>query len=47
MSRATKPSAAPFVPDTVDLDALSHAADGCHGCDLYRDAEHTVFGAGR
>jgi DNA polymerase len=47
MSRATKPSAAPFVPDTVDLEALSHAADGCHGCDLYRDAEQTVFGAGR
>ncbi|MHA4852626.1 UdgX family uracil-DNA binding protein [Rhodococcus sp. MSC1_016] len=47
MPRATKQSAAAFVPDTVDLDALSDAAGGCRGCDLYRDAEQTVFGAGK
>jgi DNA polymerase len=47
MPRATKQSAAPFVPDTVDLDALSDAAGGCRGCGLYRDAEQTVFGAGK
>lgn len=46
MSRAAKPSAAPFVPDAVDLDTLSRAAQGCRGCALYRDAGQTVFGAG-
>ena len=39
--------AAQFVPDVRSLDALAEAAKQCHGCDLYRDAEHTVFGAGR
>lgn len=41
-----KTSAAEYVPDTVDLDALASAARDCHGCDLYRNAEQTVFGAG-
>jgi uracil-DNA glycosylase family protein len=42
---ATKaPGAAP--PETSDLDRLSSAAAGCHGCDLYRDATQTVFGEG-
>lgn len=41
-----KTSAAEYVPDTMDLDALAAAAHDCHGCDLYRDAEQTVFGAG-
>lgn len=41
-----KTSAAEFVPDTVDLDALAAAAHDCHGCELYKDAEQTVFGAG-
>jgi DNA polymerase len=39
-------SAADFVPDTVDLDELEAAADGCKGCDLYLNANQTVFGAG-
>jgi uracil-DNA glycosylase len=39
-------TAADFVPDTQDLDELSQAADGCKGCDLYLNANQTVFGAG-
>ena len=40
-------SAADFLPpDPVDIDALRVAAAGCRGCDLYRDATQTVFGAG-
>lgn len=41
-----KRSAADFVPDSHDLDALADAAQGCKGCDLYLDANQTVFGAG-
>lgn len=40
------PGAADFVPRTDDLAALADAAQGCKGCDLYRDATQTVFGAG-
>ncbi|MCV7287442.1 UdgX family uracil-DNA binding protein [Mycolicibacterium wolinskyi] len=35
-----------FVPDSRDLEVLTTAARGCRGCDLYRDASQTVFGAG-
>ncbi|APE14576.1 uracil-DNA glycosylase [Mycobacterium sp. WY10] len=35
-----------FVPQTHDLDQLAEAARTCQGCDLYRDAEQTVFGEG-
>lgn len=38
--------AAPFVPDGRSIERLARAAGGCQGCDLYRDAEQTVFGAG-
>jgi uracil-DNA glycosylase len=41
-----KQSAADFVPDSHDLDTLADAAKGCKGCDLYLDANQTVFGAG-
>jgi DNA polymerase len=41
-----QPTAAPFVPQTTDLDDLRAAAAGCQGCDLYKDAIQTVFGAG-
>jgi len=44
---ATKPSAAPYLPQDRDLDSLTAAAKGCHGCDLFRDATQTVFGRGR
>ena len=39
-------SAAPFVPNTTSLRALSAAAHECRGCDLYRTATQVVFGAG-
>jgi DNA polymerase len=35
-----------FIPETRGLGALAEAARVCHGCDLYRDAEQTVFGEG-
>jgi len=40
-------TAADFVPDTHDLDELAKAAQSCKGCDLYLNANQTVFGAGR
>ena len=40
-------SAADFLPAERDLDSLQRAAQGCRGCDLYRDATQTVFGEGR
>jgi DNA polymerase len=42
----TVPTAAPFVPPVTDLDVLRDSARNCHGCDLYRNATQTVFGAG-
>ncbi len=35
-----------YVPHTRDLDELAKAARSCRGCDLYRDADQTVFGEG-
>jgi uracil-DNA glycosylase len=40
-------SAAEFLPPSRSLKALEAAAQGCRGCDLYKDATQTVFGAGR
>ena len=34
------------MPAGADLDALSEAAEGCRGCDLYEGATHAVFGEG-
>jgi uracil-DNA glycosylase len=39
-------SAAEFVPASRSLKALRHAAAGCRGCPLWRDATQAVFGAG-
>lgn len=39
-------TAADFVPEQADLEALRKAACGCEGCDLYRHATQTVFGEG-
>jgi uracil-DNA glycosylase len=40
-------SAEPFVPKAArSIAALSSAARECEGCDLFRDATQTVFGAG-
>jgi len=35
-----------YVPADAGLDELRTAAAGCRGCDLYRHATRTVFGAG-
>jgi uracil-DNA glycosylase family protein len=35
-----------YVPDTDDLTDLAGAAEGCRGCDLFKDADQVVFGAG-
>lgn len=35
-----------YIPDTRALPRLRSAAAGCQGCELHRDAEQTVFGAG-
>ncbi|MGN6275896.1 MAG: UdgX family uracil-DNA binding protein [Solirubrobacterales bacterium] len=40
-------SAADFLPQSRSLKALAEAAEGCRGCELYKDATQTVFGAGR
>jgi uracil-DNA glycosylase family protein len=40
-------SAAEFLPEKLTLKALAEAADGCRGCDLYKDATQAVFGEGR
>jgi DNA polymerase len=41
-----EPGAARFVPDSHDIGELAAAAEHCEGCELYRDATQTVFGAG-
>jgi DNA polymerase len=46
MARTTKTSAAPFLPDRLNLAALRRAAQHCEGCELYRNATQTVFGEG-
>ena len=43
---AAAPTAAPFVPETLDLPTLESAASGCQGCELFADATQTVFGDG-
>ena len=35
-----------YVPQSLELGQLAEAACGCQGCDLYLDAERTVFGEG-
>jgi uracil-DNA glycosylase len=40
-------SAADFLPKGRSLMALRRAAQGCRGCDLWKDATQTVFGEGR
>ena len=40
------PGAQDFIPPTDNLGALADAARGCRGCELYRDADQTVFGDG-
>ena len=35
-----------FHPEVRTIASLTEAAETCHGCDLFRDADQTVFGAG-
>jgi DNA polymerase len=42
----TERSAAPFVPATTSVRALSAAAQTCRGCDPYKHATQAVFGEG-
>ncbi|HEY9777651.1 MAG TPA: UdgX family uracil-DNA binding protein [Planktothrix sp.] len=39
-------SAAQFIPENKSLKSLKRAAEACQGCDLYKFAIQTVFGAG-
>ena len=40
-------SALDFFPDQINYKSLKAAAEGCMGCDLYKNATQTVFGEGR
>ena len=40
-------SAADFLPPRLTLPALREAAQGCRGCQLYKNATQAVFGEGR
>jgi DNA polymerase len=46
MANSTVAGAEPLVPPDADLDELRAAAAACTGCDLYKNATQTVFGAG-
>jgi len=47
MAAVLQRSALDFFPDKINYPALKTAADGCMGCDLYKNATQTVFGEGR
>jgi uracil-DNA glycosylase family protein len=46
MADHDRPGAAHWVPERLSLRALRDAADGCRGCELYRDATQAVMGEG-
>jgi uracil-DNA glycosylase len=46
MAEITGRSALDFLPPEMSYPALKAAADGCMGCDLYKNATQTVFGEG-
>ena len=46
MPRPDWPTAAPYVPDSADLDALRASAPDCRGCPLWEPATQVVFGRG-
>lgn len=46
MTKTEVPTAEPWVPDRPTLPKLIRAAKDCQGCELYKHATQTVFGAG-
>ena len=40
-------SALDYFPEEINYTSLKTAAEGCMGCDLYKNATQTVFGEGR
>ncbi|MCA2224585.1 UdgX family uracil-DNA binding protein [Nonomuraea aurantiaca] len=46
MAKDDNKGAARFLPDRRDLTELRRAAGGCQGCELFKKATQTVFGAG-
>jgi uracil-DNA glycosylase family protein len=46
MPTGQQATAAAFVPPGADLGGLREAAQGCQGCELYKDTTQTVFGVG-
>jgi uracil-DNA glycosylase len=46
MAREEHPGAEQFVPSRPTLARMREAVQDCRGCDLYRDANQAVFGAG-
>ncbi len=46
MAKKKDEGAKPFVPQGAGFPELREAAQGCRGCDLYRNATQAVFGEG-
>ncbi|WP_207456930.1 UdgX family uracil-DNA binding protein [Desertivibrio insolitus] len=46
MAKTSEPGAEAWVPETSEIEVLAHAANGCRGCELYRDSTQAVFSAG-
>jgi DNA polymerase len=46
MTSVSNRSAFDFLPEKLDYPSLVNAAEGCKGCDLYKNATQTVFGEG-
>ena len=46
MTNVLERSASEFLPDKLDYRSLKLAAEGCKGCDLFKNATQTVFGEG-
>lgn len=46
MPKPDRPTAAPYVPVTDDLEVLMAASHQCRGCSLHENATQTVFGRG-
>jgi len=47
MAAVLQRSALDYFPDEINYKSLKVAAEGCMGCDLYKNATQTVFGEGR